>query len=101
MVQQVNDKSLSVLTGLAPASAHAQRAVVTSSGTSPAVRLDLSQATQAVKAADLGKTQDTTSTELVKEIRDRIQSGRFVVDYEQIGQALLRDVVAQVIARRD
>lgn len=101
MVQQVNDKSLSALTGLAPASANVQRPVVTSSGTSPAVRLDLSQATQAVKAADPGKTQDTASTDLVKEIRDRVQSGRFVVDYEHIGQALLRDVVAQVIARRN
>jgi len=100
MVQQVNDKSLSALTGLAPASAGVQRPVVSSSGPSPAVRLDLSQATQAVKVVLPGTAQDSASTELVKEIRDRVQSGRFVVDYEQIGQALLRDVVAQVITRR-
>ena len=45
-------------------------------------------------------TQNLSSSALVQEIRDRVQSGRFAIDYEQVGQAMLRDVVARAVGRQ-
>lgn len=100
MVNQVNDKSLSQLTGLVPGVANTARPTPASNTSSPAVRLALSEATQAGKAPAPAVVQDLASSELVQEIRRRVQSGSFVIDYEQVGQALLRDVVAQAVGRR-
>ena len=100
MVHQVNDKSLSQLTGLAPAGGAPARPAPAPGVSSPAVRLELSEATQAGKTPTPAVVQDLSSSELVQEIRRRVQSGSFVIDYEQVGQAMLRDVVAQAVGRR-
>ena len=98
MVNQVNDKSFSQLTGLATVGGGAARPQPVPSEVQPAVRLDLSQATQSGKAAVSGADL-VSSSSLVKEIRERVESGRFVIDYEQIGQSLLREVVARATGR--
>lgn len=100
MVNQVNDKSLSQLTGLSPAGTNMARPAPSATSSTPAVRLELSEATQMGKSPSPAVVNDLSSSELVQEIRRRVQSGSFVIDYEQVGQAMLRDVVAQAIVRR-
>lgn len=100
MVNQVNDKSLFPLTGLTSSAGATSRAQTAPQEATPAVRLSLSETTQASMTAPPAVTQDLSSSALVQEIRDRVQSGRFVIDYEQVGQALLRDVVARAVGRQ-
>jgi anti-sigma28 factor (negative regulator of flagellin synthesis) len=99
MVNQVNDKSLFQLTGLNPNAGATARAQPTAPEATPAVRLSLSETTQGL-APQAEVTQSLSSSALIQEIRDRVQSGRFVIDYEQVGQAMLRDVVARAVGRQ-
>jgi anti-sigma28 factor (negative regulator of flagellin synthesis) len=100
MVNQVNDKSLFQLTGLTPNAGATARAQTIAHEATRAVRLSLSETTQAGMAPQAQDTQNLSSSALVQEIRDRVQSGRFVIDYEQVGQAMLRDVVARAVGRQ-
>lgn len=59
----------------------------------PAVRLQLSPATQLKSAA-------TVSDEaLVQQIRQRLEAGQFHIDYEKVGEGMLRDLIAQSLHR--
>jgi flagellar biosynthesis anti-sigma factor FlgM len=67
----------------------------------PAVRLQLSPATQLKSAAaSTSSTSATTSDEaLVQQIRQRLESGQFHIDYDKVGEGMLRDLIAQSLHR--
>ena len=60
----------------------------------PAVRIQLSPASQ------LGAGSPVSSDEaLVQQIRQRLDAGQFHIDYEQVGEGMLRDLIAQSLHR--
>jgi len=60
----------------------------------PAVRLQLSAASQ------LGAASPAVSDEaLVQQIRQRMDAGQFHIDYEKVGEGILRDLIAQSLHR--
>jgi anti-sigma28 factor (negative regulator of flagellin synthesis) len=60
----------------------------------PAVRLQLSAASQ------LGAASPAVSDEaLVQQIRQRLEAGQFHIDYEKVGEGMLRDLIAQSLHR--
>ena len=99
MVNQVNDKSWGPLGGLTPSSPSASQPAAARPVSGPAVTLALSETSQSGKtpAANL---DDLASSDLVREIRERVESGRFTIDYAQLSQAMLDDVVSQAMGRR-
>lgn len=99
MVNPINDKSLTQLTGLSTGAASSAQSSA-SADPGPAVRVEISQASQLGKFPAPAATAELATSELVREIRDRVQSGRFDIDYESIGQAMLHDVLARAVGRR-
>lgn len=100
MVNQVNDKAWASLGGVAQTGPAPQKQAPVRTASGPAVRLELSETTRTgIKPG--ASLDELASSELVREIRERVESGRFTIDYEQLGQAMLQDVVAQAMARRN
>jgi anti-sigma28 factor (negative regulator of flagellin synthesis) len=99
MVNQVNDKSWSPLGGLAGPGPVANQPAAARPASGPAVKLELSETSRTGKTPAIS-LDDLASSDLVREIRERVESGRFTIDYEQLSQALLDDVVSQAIGRR-
>ena len=99
MVNQVNDKSWAPLGGGTPSSALVIQPPAARPPSGPAVKLELSETSLKGKAPAAG-LEDLSSSDLVREIRERVESGRFIIDYEQLSQALLEDVVSRAIGPR-
>jgi|LauGreDrversion4_2_1035121.scaffolds.fasta_scaffold792521_1 anti-sigma28 factor (negative regulator of flagellin synthesis) len=65
-----------------------------SASAAPAVRIQLSPASQ------LGAGSPVNSDEaLVQQIRQRLDAGQFHIDYEKVGEGMLRDLIAQSLHR--
>lgn len=64
----------------------------------PAVRLQLSPATQ-LKASAASTSATTSDEALVQQIRQRLESGQFHIDYDKVGEGMLRDLIAQSLHR--
>lgn len=61
----------------------------------PAVRIQLSEASQ----LGLNAASTVSDEALVREIRQRIDAGQFRIDYEKVGEGILRDLIAQSVHR--
>lgn len=72
-----------------------------SSQSRPAASVDLSVAAQtATQTSAAGLTSEVLDMDLVQEIRERIATGAFEIDYQQIAGNLLRDAVAAIQANK-
>jgi anti-sigma28 factor (negative regulator of flagellin synthesis) len=100
MVHQINDKSVPQLTGLPQVTGASARAQATTPEPTPAVRLEIREMAATGKTPLTPEAQAMPSSSLVQEIRERVESGRFVIDYESLGQALIREVVARATGRQ-
>jgi anti-sigma28 factor (negative regulator of flagellin synthesis) len=61
------------------------------SAADPAVRISLSMNASPETSAP----PSVSSEALVQEIRQRLASGQFQIDYEKVGEGMLRDLIAQ------
>jgi anti-sigma28 factor (negative regulator of flagellin synthesis) len=69
-------------------------AAAASASAAPAVRIQLSPASQLGSGAPV-----SADDALVQQIRQRLDAGQFHIDYEKVGEGLLRDLIAQSLHR--
>ena len=76
--------------------AHQLEKVATSqAATTPATQLHLSESLNAsVAAAQTGALDDPFDAQLVQEIRQRLDSGSFQIDFNEVASNILRDAIA-------
>jgi flagellar biosynthesis anti-sigma factor FlgM len=67
------------------------------SAPAPAVRIQLSATSQVDSAA--AASPAVSDEALVREIRQRVEAGQFRIDYEQVGEGILRDLLSQSLYR--
>jgi flagellar biosynthesis anti-sigma factor FlgM len=68
--------------------------------TAPAVRIDLSESLLAAQMAGNVTPAEPFDSQLVQEIRDRIDSGRFQIDFNEVASNLLREAITSVRGSR-
>ncbi len=68
-------------------------AAETKNPSEPAVKINLSMTASQQAAAAV------SSEALVEEIRQRLASGQFQIDYEKVGEGMLRELIAQSARR--
>lgn len=100
MVNQVNDKGWAALGSVLPQGSSASPQAANRSAAGPAVKLELSE-TSLTSKASTASLDEMASSDLIREIRERVESGRFSIDYAQLSKALLQDVVSQTIRPKD
>jgi len=62
----------------------------------PAVNLDISLTAKLVEVQSDLKTTKVTDEALIEKLRNQVTNGEFKIDYKQISQAMLKDVVAAI-----
>jgi len=63
----------------------------------PAVNLDIGLTAKLAEAQSSTSAANQVSDDLlIKKLRDKVASGQFEIDYTQISQAMLKDVVAAI-----
>ena len=60
----------------------------------PATQVHLSEAGSVSAALSHGVAQDPLDAQLIQEIRQRIDSGQFQIDFDQVAANILREAVA-------
>ena len=62
----------------------------------PAVNLDIGLTAKLAEAQSTSAANQVSDDLLIKKLRDKVASGQFEIDYTQISQAMLKDVVAAI-----
>ena len=62
----------------------------------PAVNLDIGLTAKLAEAQSSTAANQVSDDLLIKKLRDKVASGQFEIDYTQISQAMLKDVVAAI-----
>jgi flagellar biosynthesis anti-sigma factor FlgM len=62
----------------------------------PAVNLDISLTAKLAEVQSDLKTTKVTDEALIERLRNQVANGEFKIDYKQISQAMLKDVVAAI-----
>ena len=62
----------------------------------PAVNLDISLTAKLAEVQSDLKTTNVTDEALIEKLRNQVANGEFKIDYKQISQAMLKDVVAAI-----
>lgn len=72
----------------------------TSSTAEPAVKIDVSNSLLAAQTAGQAAQTEPFDAQLVQEIRDRITSGRFQIDFNEVASNLLREAITSARGSR-
>ena len=83
--------------GTAQTSSDSPVSQAAASAPAPAVRIQLSATSQVDSAA--AASPPVSDEALVREIRQRVEAGQFRIDYEQVGEGILRDLLSQSLYR--
>ena len=62
----------------------------------PAVNLDISLTAKLAEVQSDSKANKATDEALIEKLRAKVAAGEFEIDYKQISQAMLKDVVAAI-----
>jgi len=62
----------------------------------PAVNLDISLTAKLAEVQSDSKANKATDQALIEKLRAKVAAGEFEIDYKQISQAMLNDVVAAI-----
>jgi anti-sigma28 factor (negative regulator of flagellin synthesis) len=95
MVTQINDKNLTGLLPLQSAANPNARPVAPEPEVQSAAKIGLSEASSQLKAQTKAMSAQTEEVDLVREIKARVNAGTFQIDYDMIGQNMLKDLIAR------
>jgi flagellar biosynthesis anti-sigma factor FlgM len=71
------------------------RAPVAKSDGSPSVSLELSDAVRQALLTSAHPAAESFDAELVQAIREKVQNGTFVIDFDKVAEGLLQNAVSQ------